>query len=265
MWLRFCLSGRLDTDRASLQAFAVEGNRIGMSDDSLLQQSVAALSQYFVGDATLESTLHRVSELTIGALPQTTHVGLTMLVDGKPGTAVFTHPEVQEIDTAQYRSGIGPCLDGFRDGRVYYIESMDEPGRWGEFARSAAEHGVRSSLSLPLIARDVSFGALNLYASSERAYSAADVDLAEAFATQAAFLLANAQAYWDARDLSENLTRAMESRSAIEQAKGILMATLRIGPDEAFRRLVEQSQYQNVKLRDIAVEIVANVQRSAGT
>src|SRR3954468_1105137 len=121
-----------------------------MSDDpalSLLEEAVASLSQYFVGDQTLEATLHRVAELSMSALPQVSHVGITLMVDGRPGTAVFTHPEVPEIDQAQYRTGDGPCLDAFRTGVPRMIDSMLEAGDWQAFRDSAARHGVLSSMS----------------------------------------------------------------------------------------------------------------------
>ena len=78
------------------------------------------------------------------------------------------------------------------------------------------------------------------------------------FASQAAFLLANAQAYWDARTLSENLEQAMLSRATIEQAKGIIMSSTGCDADEAFQMLIRQSQEQNIKLRDLADELVRN-------
>src|SRR3954452_15584671 len=234
-----------------------------MSDDraSLLEEAVASLSQYFVGDQTLETTLHRVAELSMVALPQVIHVGITLMVDGRPGTAIFTHPEVPEIDQAQYRTGDGPCLDAFRDGLPYIIDSTLDDGRWQAFRDSAEQHGVLSSMSLPLIASEGPIGALNMYADTERAFGAADVEVGNAFASQAAFVLANAQAYWDARTLSENMAKAMQSRAQIEQAKGIIMATSGCSADEAMDLLVTQSQHQNIKLRDIAREIVDNAMR----
>ena len=56
----------------------------------------------------------------------------------------------------------------------------------------------------------------------------------------------------------EQLNKAMESRSAIEQAKGVLMSTMRIGPDAAFAVLVAASQRENRKLREIADRLVAS-------
>jgi len=225
------------------------------------ESAVAALTRYFVGNQTLGESLHQVAELSIQALPQADHCGITLLVDGKLKTSVFTHPEIPEIDQAQYRTGDGPCVDAYRDGKVHTIESTLEPGPWQEFRDSAAKHGVLSTMSLPLVTHDGPIGAMNMYAETENAFTDVDRDVGELFAAQAAFLLANAQAYWDARTLSENLEQAMVSRATIEQAKGIIMTTIGCGPDEAMQSLIRQSQDQNIKVRDLAQEIVRNASR----
>jgi len=232
-----------------------------MSDEPLLSQSVAALTQYFVGDATMGETLTRVSELTTIAVPQCELVGITMMVDGRVGTFVFTHPEVPEIDRAQYDTGRGPCIDAYNTGDVYVIESTKTEQRWPEFCEVAREHQVLSTLSMPMIATGGAIGAMNLYARTEAAFGADEVQTAHQFAMQAAFVLANAQAYWDSRTLSENLEAAMESRSVIEQAKGVIMNAQSKNADEAFRVLVAQSQHENIKLREIAKRIVAEASR----
>jgi GAF domain-containing protein len=225
------------------------------------ESAVAALTRYFVGNQTLGESLHQVAELTIEALPQTDHVGVTLLVDGKLKTSVFTHPEVPEIDRAQYRSGDGPCIAAYREGVPYTIDSTLVPGRWQAFRDSAARHGVLSTLSLPLISHSGPIGALNMYAESERAYTEEDQEVGQLFATQAAFLLANAQAYWDARTLSENLEQAMRSRATIEQAKGIIMRSVGCGPEQAMQMLIRQSQDENIKLRDVAAQLVKDTAR----
>jgi len=225
------------------------------------ESAVAALTRYFVGNQTLGESLDQVAELSIEAVPQAKHVGITLMVDGKLKTSVFTHPEIPEIDQAQYRTGDGPCIDAYREGKPYTIESTLEPGRWQAFRDSAAKHGVLSTLSLPLITHDGAIGALNMYAETENGFDDEAREIGELFAAQAAFLLANAQAYWDARTLSENLEQAMVSRATIEQAKGIIMTTIGCGPDEAMQALIRQSQEQNIKVRDLAAEIVRNASR----
>jgi chromosome segregation ATPase len=54
----------------------------------------------------------------------------------------------------------------------------------------------------------------------------------------------------------DGLNAATESRSVIEQAKGTIMAATGCSADAAFAALVAQSQSENRKLRDIAVEIM---------
>ncbi|WP_415975915.1 ANTAR domain-containing protein [Rhodococcus sp. 077-4] len=56
--------------------------------------------------------------------------------------------------------------------------------------------------------------------------------------------------------------QALDNRAPIEQAKGILMAEHRIGPEAAFDMLAEQSQRSNRKLREVALDHIRQV--SAG-
>ena len=79
------------------------------------------------------------------------------------------------------------------------------------------------------------------------------------FAAQAAVVLANAEAYWASRALASQLEEALASRAVIEQAKGILMATQRCGPDAAFALLRSESQNTNRKVRDVAADYVRRV------
>ena len=52
------------------------------------------------------------------------------------------------------------------------------------------------------------------------------------------------------------LQARLDSMPVIEQAKGILMAQRRCGPDEAFDLLRRASQYTNVKVHVLAAQIV---------
>jgi GAF domain-containing protein len=227
--------------------------------DLPLSTSLAALSRFLVGEMTLAETLTRVAELTQQALPAAAFVGLTLNVDGRDRTPVFTDGLAPEIDQAQYDTDDGPCLTAFREGRSTAIEDTAEPGRWEAFRKSARAHGIRSTLSLPLLVDPKpAVGAMNLYAGVPRGFSGSDRQTGELFAAQAAIVLANAQAYLDAQELSANLTQAMQSRAVIEQAKGILMGAQGISADDAFNVLVKASQRENRKLRDIASRIVTN-------
>ena len=230
------------------------------TDSSPLSAGLRAMARFYVGDATLHEALQRVSELSLEALPGADFAGITMLLEGRPRTGVFTDEAAPEIDSTQYETGIGPCMDAFRHKQVFRIDDVHTDHQWVAFSETAAAYGVCSVMSLPLIAGHEGLGALNFY-SRTKAFSDEDVEVGIAFATQAAILLANAQAYWDAQQLSENVNAAMQSRAIIEQAKGILMGAQQCTADEAFQILVRISQRENRKLREIAEEFVTRTRQ----
>jgi GAF domain-containing protein len=221
-------------------------------------QALSALSQFVVSKTTMAETLLRVSQITTDALAAADMAGITLLgEDGRPTTGVFTDPDAPEIDAAQYASGRGPCLDSWRLRQIVRVDDISRTSTYPEFAAAALAHGVRSTLSLPLMAGEDAAGALNLYSRSLAGFTVEDERAGTLLASAAAIVLVNASAYWQATQLSEQLTHAMQSRAVIEQAKGILMArSPHLTADEAFDLLRKASQRENVKLRDIAKRIV---------
>lgn len=226
-----------------------------------LSESLAALSRHLVAEESLESTLQRVATLACRTLPGCGIAGVTMLRDGRPTTTVCTDDVALEIDDAQYRSGSGPCLQAFRDGRVIRLESIEADSRWPEFSDAAVARGVHSSLSLPLVVGDESLGALNLYGREEGAFGDDDEETGELFAAQAAVALANAHVYWSALAMTQQLREALASRDVIGQAKGIIMAQRGLGADDAFDVLRRASQRENIKLREVAQRVVDSARR----
>src|SRR4051794_7510230 len=173
-----------------------------MSSDARAQ-ALRALSSFLVAETSMGDTLLRVSEITTEAMPAAAMAGITMLAqDGRPTTSVFTDPDAPEIDSAQYESGRGPCLDSWRQSRVVRLDSLAEAmTTYPEFAKAAKAHGIQSCLSLPLMAAEQGLGALNLYARTEEGFSADDEAIGVELAAAASIVLANATAYWEAAQL----------------------------------------------------------------
>jgi GAF domain-containing protein len=131
--------------------------------------------------------------------------------------------------------------------------------RWPTYVGRVAATGVRSSLSVPLPFQEASIGALNNYSSQPSAFDSAEsLEAAQAVAEAVAVAVANATAHAELGEKTQNMRLAMESRSVIEQAKGVLMAQRHIDAEQAFEVLREASQRYNRKLRDIAQGIVAS-------
>lgn len=227
-----------------------------MDDQQALLEAFTALTGYFVSDASMPDTLTRVSDLARQTVSESVQVGITLVVEDKRGTYAFTNPELIEVDQAQYDTGEGPGLRAYYTGEVVLLKSTLTSPLYPQFCAVAAQHGIRSVVSFPLATAKGCIGAMNHYSTREHVFGPAEIELGRRFADQAAYLLVNAQAYWDARTLGENLTEAMKSRAAIEQAKGILIARTGVDEEAAFDLLKEQSQAENRKLRDVALEIV---------
>lgn len=226
-----------------------------------LVEAIRQMASFSVVDNVMPEILQRVAVLARDTV-DTDFVGMTMSANGRMQTPVFTDEAAPEIDSAQYETGIGPCLDAYRNGVIYGIPSTADDKRWNPFSQACLAHGVQSTLSVPVKTSDEIVGALNFYAKTENAFDAEAYTLCEAFAAQAAIVIASARAYWDAKALGEQLTQALQSRVVIEQAKGLLMAT-GMTSDAAFDALRRASQHRNRKLHSIAADIVAEAERRA--
>ena len=226
-------------------------------DDMSYADVLVALHQLVETEENLTDSLRRVANTACYAVPGVEAVGLTMRA-GRSGTTVaFTGDVAPALDDAQYEDDLGPCLESFREDRLILVDRIaDEVSRWPSFARRAEELGIRSSLSIPLRADHAAIGALNLYASPESAFPPDAVTVAEMFGAQASVSVTNAEVYWRAKHLADNLGRALDSRDRIGQAKGILMREHGIDGDKAFELIREQSQRSNVKVVDLADRII---------
>ena len=222
-------------------------------------RALRALSCFVVTEMPLDATLTEIAKIVTESMAPVAFAGMSLFDDdGRPTTAIFTDPESPEIDAAQYAAGSGPCLDAWHRSEQVVIHDIADPDApYVEFRAAALAHGIRSTLSLPLLIESGSVGALNLYATTKEAFRGQDREIAEELAAVAGALIANSLAYWGVFETTEHLQAALHSRSVIEQAKGILMAeTPGLGAEGAFETLKAASQRENTKLREIAARIV---------
>jgi len=224
-----------------------------------MSQALGALHQELARvvlvDRELSEVLTEIVGISRRALPGADATSITLIRDDRAFTAAFDGQIAMDADEMQYQRGYGPCLDAGRAGELFIIDDMTAEERWPDYARNAAERGVGSSLSVPLPFQGVSIGALNNYALRPRAFTGTDIAIGEEVAGFVAIAVGNAEAAARASQDVANMRRAMESRSVIEQAKGILMERYKVTAEQAFTLLTHASQRSNVKLRDVAEEL----------
>ncbi|WP_103338511.1 GAF and ANTAR domain-containing protein [Amycolatopsis sp. CA-126428] len=203
--------------------------------------------------------LQRVCRQAIHAIPEAGMASVTLLRDDTPYTATSTADAARGIDQAQYDAGEGPGLEAARSGHVQRVNVTEVAQRWPEFTAAADAVTVGSCLSAPLFIDQRYQGSLNLYGTGNEGFGTLDAALLELYTTAAEAGLRSAHRFQAAQATIDQLKTALDSRAVIDQAKGILMALHRISADKAFDLLVERSQQQNVKLRNVAERFVTNL------
>jgi len=142
---------------------------------------------------------------------------------------------------------------------VVRIDDTSGEARWSGFSTRAAARGIRCTLSLPLTADGRHIGALNLYATVPSAFGPEETRRAEGLAANATGALALAVRQAASTALTSQLRASLASRAVIDQALGVIMAQERCTQSQAFAILRAASQNRNVKVRDIAAQIVMSV------
>ncbi|PRC44005.1 hypothetical protein C6A85_000000102435 [Mycobacterium sp. ITM-2017-0098] len=257
--------------------FDPQPGRAPQIDLSVAQREADELDLYsgltgvasLVADArSVNDLLGDVAEFAAHAIPGVDGVSIALMQPHHNGSGVqlvsATADFVSEIDKVQYEQlREGPCITSMRSGRVVVSGSLGSDERWPHFGGRVARMAVHSALSLPLVVDDEVIGSINAYAHARDAFGDHAVQLGTRFATPAAVSVHNAQLLAGARERTAALQRALQSRAVIDQAIGIIRSRSGGSAEEAFDRLKQFSQVENVKLAVVAERLVDEAVRRA--
>ncbi len=237
------------------------------ADEVDLYAGVRRVAGIVAGAKAVVDLLHDVAVFAAEALPGVDSAGVTLLDSGADPphrTWAATAPLVDEIDAIQYRElNEGPCLTCMQTRRPVVSGSLGSDERWPHFGGRVARMRVHSALSLPLVVGDEMIGAINAYSRERDAFGEHVIRLGAQFAGPAAVSVYNAQLLAKAQERTARLQRALNSRAVIDQAIGIIRSRSGGTAEEAFHRLTELSQHQNIKLIVVAERLVEEAARRA--
>lgn len=231
------------------------GDRIDGWDDLLLDE------------AGLDEAQAMALDVAHDAMPGGPELSLTIRPpDGSgPSTRAATSKRARALDEWQYEHGEGPCVRADATLEACAANDLTEDGIFPGFAPVALEHGVRSVASFPLLVRDErSVGSLNLFFDAPGCVGPEVISRGGQLASTFAPMLANFLTHRRAVELTDQLEEALQGRSVIERAKGLLMERLSIDADRAFELLSTQSQHENRKVRDVAAALLEQHDRAVG-
>lgn len=212
----------------------------------------------------LLTLLQNLAQIAQEAIPGADSTGVTIDLGGRTYTAVHTDQRTLRVDSEQYDSGEGPCLEAARTRTIVLVDAEEAEATWPEFAAAARAEGILSFLAAPLMTADQTLGSLNLYGRSRAAFDSFDAEILDLLTESVSRAIGDFARYRSAHEVATGLQRALETRAPIEQAKGMLMAIHGIDAEEAFERLRRESQNTNIPLRAVAVGLVQQLTSTPG-
>ncbi|MGH2719068.1 MAG: GAF and ANTAR domain-containing protein [Actinomycetota bacterium] len=229
-----------------------------MSEEHQLARTLVELADTLVADFDVVDFLHTLAQRCVELL-DTAEAGI-MLADQRGGLGLVASSSEQSrlLEVFELQTEQGPCLDCFRTGQVVAHADLDDAGnRWPTFSAAACAAGFRSVVALPLRCRHQVIGALNLFRTQPGELDEQGMATGQAMADIATISILQERSLREARILAEQLQRALSSRVAIEQAKGVLAERARVNVDDAFNMLRGYARSNNRRLRAVAESVIA--------
>jgi len=205
-----------------------------------------------------EQTLRAIVEAAPGTVPGFSHVSVTAADrSGNAETTVGSDERVIELDQRQYDAGEGPCFDAIRVGGALIIDDIRHEQRWPRYIAEAIPAGVTAQIGVQLHHAGRTLGALNLYKTTGPGVDADTLAIAQLFATHAALALAHSRT-------EEHLTRPCRPARPSDRRSASSWSAIRSTRRGAFAFLVRASTVDNIKLRDVAQELVVQTELRYG-
>jgi hypothetical protein len=216
-----------------------------------LPRRIAEVARSLAAETGSEDTMDLAVKLAVELIDGAEEAAISLVRRARiVETPAATSERALAVDRIQQELGEGPCLTAIWEDEVVSCTDLATDLRWGDWGpRTAEETGFGSVLSLRMFTLSEQLGALSVYSSKLHAFIGADVESGLSFAAHTAIAVTVAR-------MDENKDIALDSRSLIGQATGIVMDRYDIDAVRAFAVLKRISQQSNVRIHEVAVELL---------
>jgi GAF domain-containing protein len=229
------------------------------SREQVLAETFVLLADTLVDDYDVVDLLDQLVVASIELLGVAAAGLLLKDQRGKLAVVASSSEEMRLLEIFQLQNDEGPCLDSVRDAESVSSSNLEaDLARWPVFVPAALKAGFRSVFAVPLRLRDMTIGGLNLFGDLPQDLGVDGQRLAQAMADVATIGILQQRATHRSSMLAEHLQHALNSRIAIEQAKGVLAERNAIGMEAAFNALRRYARNNNLKLAEVAIAVVRN-------
>ncbi len=185
--------------------------------------------------------------------------GVTLLRPRHAEALAASSDAALALDRVQHFFGDGPCLTATRTRQVVQVRDTRADGRWPEYHAAAAARGMLSVLGVPIPLEGGADCGLNLYSGTMDGFPPETVRAAEVFAREASTSLRLAVRMAQLSDKADHLMSALDSRTTIDLAAGIVMGQNRCSRSAAVAILRAAASHRGITLRELAAELVRTV------
>jgi len=229
-----------------------------MRRQAALVGTIVELADSLVDDFDVVELLRLLTDRCVDVLGADAAGILLLGPEGELRVVASSNEAVRMLELLEVQAEDGPCLECLRTGApVVNADLGGARGRWPCFAPEAAAAGYSVVHAVPMRLRGTVIGALNLFDVEARPEGDDVAGGAQALADIATIAILQHRAVTEARSLNAELHEALNSRVAIEQAKGVLAERQGIGMEEAFARIRNHATSHGLRLADVAQAIVS--------
>jgi GAF domain-containing protein len=222
-----------------------------------LVQTFVGLADTLVDDYDIIDFMQTLAERSVDLLDVSAAGIMLADLEGQLRHVACSSEQMRLVELFELQVEEGPCFDAYREQALVRCDSAhDVAARWPRFAPQVRESGFVAVSAVPMRLRSQVIGALNLFASHAGALSDDDVVVAQAVADIATIGILQQRMITDTRVFSSQLEVALESRVAIEQAKGVVAEHNDVSVDAAFELIRGFARSHNRLLSDTARQIV---------
>jgi len=224
-----------------------------MTREAEVVQSLVEMADTLVDDFDIVDMLTGVADRCVSLLGASAAGVMLASPAGSLGLVASSSETMRLLELFELQAQEGPCLDAYRTGEPAGPAILEAgAGRWPRFSAAALLAGFQSALALPLRLRDVTLGALNLLQGTRDPMAEVDVVIARAFADLAALSITHHRVSAEAQRAHAQLSAALATRVAIEQATAVISERAGVDLSEAFSRLRGYARNHNLRLTDVA-------------
>jgi len=232
-----------------------------MSREALLVRTLVELADNLVDRFDVIDVLTVLSDRCVEALDVDSAGVMLAGPTGELQVVASSSDTMRGLEVFELQSDEGPCVDCYRTGAPITNLELERSGvRWPRFAERAVAEGFHSVHALPMHLRGTTIGALNLFRTGPGPLSDDDVVVAQALADVATIAIIQHEVSVGSAALTDQLGEALNSRIIIEQAKGRISEASGRDMDEAFARLRNHARNHNLRLTDLARDVVDGTQ-----